>query len=113
MPKGRKPRKRSRDMEGLVDSYLRNQALEDAENYIKRGRHLSKVDTRKLKAELLIRKVDLPYTAVKKDVAAFSAAAQTAINELQRDPLRLSQIESELQDDLSAFEAKGKTSPKN
>jgi hypothetical protein len=66
-----------------------------------------------IEAELLIRKVDLPYTAVKKDVAAFSAAAQTAINELQRDPLRLSQIESELQDDLSAFEAKGKTSPKN
>jgi hypothetical protein len=145
MPKGRKPRKRSRDMEELVGSYLRNQALEDAENYIKRGRHLSKVDTRKLKdqwihafrrmvaavqsrerdssadrqnrmdieAELLIRKVDLPYTAVKKDVVAFSAAAQTATNELQRDPLRLSQIESELQDDLSAFEAKGKTSPKN
>jgi hypothetical protein len=145
MPKGRKPRKQSRDKGELLDSYLRNKALEDAEDYIKRGRHLSKLDTRKLKdrwieaflrtvaalqsrepepstnrqnridieSELLIRKVDPPYAAVKKEMAAFSAAAQTAINELQRDPLRLSQIESELQDDLSAFEAKGKTSRKN
>ena len=145
MPKTRKPRKQSRGMEELLVSYLRYRALEDAEDYINRGRHLSKIDMRKLKdrwihafrravaarqsrqresstnrqnridieAELLIRKVDPPYAAVKKELDAFSAAAQAAFNELQRDPVRLSQIESELQDDLSAFKTKGKTARKN
>jgi hypothetical protein len=144
MPKSRKPRKQSRDME-LILSYLRNQALEEAEDYIKRGRRLAKIDTRKLKdnwvhafrrtvaarkshepesntnrqnrvdieAELLIRKVEPPYAEVKEEIDAFSAMADAAFNELQRDPLRLSQTESELQAGLSAFKVKGKKSRKN
>jgi hypothetical protein len=145
MPKSRKPRKQSRDMEKLLVSYLRNKDFEQAEDYIGRGRHLSKIETRKLKdrwiqafrkmvaaresrepepstnrrnridieAELLIRKVDPPYAAVKKELDAFSAGVQAAVDELRRDPARLSQIESELQDDLSAFKTKGKTARKN
>jgi hypothetical protein len=132
-------------MEKLLVSYLRNKDFEQAEDYIGRGRHLSKIETRKLKdrwiqafrkmvaaresrepepstnrrnridieAELLIRKVDPPYAAVKKELDAFSAGVQAAVDELRRDPARLSQIESELQDDLSAFKTKGKTARKN
>src|SRR2546423_534127 len=50
MAKSRKSRGQSRDTEkDLVLSYLQNSTLEQAENYIKRGRSLSKVDAGELK----------------------------------------------------------------
>jgi hypothetical protein len=146
MPKTRKTRGHSRDtQEDLVLSYLRNQGLEEAEDYVKRGRSLSKVDAGELKdrwvyairrmaaaaqsgqreprvnrrhradleAELLIRKVDLPYDAVKKELEGLMSAAEAVVKALRREPLRLSQVEAELQADLSAFKAKGKRSSKN
>ena len=146
MPKSRKAREQSRDTEkDLVLTYLRNQGLEDTENYIRRGRSLSKVDAGELKdrwvhafrrmvaaaqshqresklnrrdradieAELLIRNVDLPYDAVRKEMQAFFSAADAAVKHLRRDPSRVLDVEAGLQADLSAFKEKGKTSTKN
>jgi hypothetical protein len=146
MPKSRKAREQSRDTEkDLVLTYLRNQGLEDTENYIRRGRSLSKVDAGELKdrwvhafrrmvaaaqshqresklnrrdradieAELLIRNVDLPYDTVRKEMKALSSAAEAAVKALRQEPLRLSQVEAELQADLSALKEKGKRSRKN
>jgi hypothetical protein len=146
MAKSRKSRGQSRDTEkDLVLSYLQNSILEQAENYIKRGRSLSKVDAGELKdrwvhafrrmvaaaqsrqpesnlnrrdrtdieAELLIRNVDPPYDAVRKEMKALSSAAEAAIKDLRRAPSRVLEVESGLQADLSAFKEKGKTSTKN
>jgi hypothetical protein len=146
MAKSRKSRGQSRDTEkDLVLSYLQNSTLEQAENYIRRGRSLSEVDAGELKdrwvhafrrmvaaaqsrqresnlnrrdrtdieAELLIRNVDLPYDAVRKEMKAFFSAAEAAIKDLRRDPSRVLDVEAGLQADLSALKQKGKTSTKN
>lgn len=146
MAKSRKSRGQSRGTEkDLVLSYLQNSTLEQAENYIKRGRSLSEVDAGELKdrwvhafrrmvaaaqsrqresnlkrrdrtdieAELLIRNVDLPYDAVRKEMTALFSAAEAAIKDLRRDPSRVLDVEAGLQADLSAFKQKGKTSTKN
>jgi hypothetical protein len=146
MAKSRKSRGQSRGTEkDLVLSYLQNSTLEQAENYIKRGRSLSEVDAGELKdrwvhafrrmvaaaqsrqresnlkrrdrtdieAELLIRNVDLPYDAVRKEMKALFSAAEAAIKDLRRDPSRVLDVEAGLQADLSAFKQKGKTSTKN
>jgi hypothetical protein len=146
MAKSRKSRGQSRDTKkDLVLSYLQNSTLEQAENYIKRGRSLSEVDAGELKdrwvhafrrmvaaaqsrqresnlnrrdrtdmeAELLIRNVDLPYDAMRKEMKALSSAAEAVIKDLRRDPSRLLDVEAGLQADLSAFKEKGKTSTKN
>jgi hypothetical protein len=66
-----------------------------------------------IEAELLIRKVKLPYAAVEKEKAALLAAAKAGIRELQRDPARLLRVEVEFQADLTAFEEKVKKSRPN
>ncbi|HWX28698.1 MAG TPA: hypothetical protein VNZ53_14840 [Steroidobacteraceae bacterium] len=126
--------------EKLVSAYLQNQTLEQAEEYVKRGRSLAGEGTEELKqrwikafqqwvksveeerrqhhsdrrerddieAELLIRNVDLPYDAVKKEQDALIEATNLVVEKLQRDPTRLWKIEEELQEDLAAFQNKSK-----
>ena len=122
-----------------------NQTLEQAEEYVKRGRSLAGEGTEELKqrwikafqqwvksveeerrqhhsdrrerddieAELLIRNVDLPYDAVKKEQDALIEATNLVVEKLQRDPTRLWKIEEELQEDLAAFQNKSKKTPSN
>jgi hypothetical protein len=66
-----------------------------------------------IEAELLLRKVDLPYAAVGKEMDVLAAAAKTGIRELQRDPMRLLKVEAELQADLAAFEEKARKARSN
>jgi hypothetical protein len=131
--------------EKLVSAYLQNQTLEQAEEYVKRGRSLAGEGTEELKqrwikafqqwvksveeerrqhhsdrrerddieAELLIRNVDLPYDAVKKEQDALIEATNLVVEKLQRDPTRLWKIEEELQEDLAAFQNKSKKTPSN
>ena len=131
--------------EKLVSAYLQNQTLEQAEEYVKRGRSLAGEGTEDLKqrwikafqqwvksveeerrqhhsdrrerddieAELLIRNVDLPYDAVKKEQDALIEATNLVVEKLQRDPTRLWKIEEELQEDLAAFQNKSKKTPSN
>jgi hypothetical protein len=131
--------------EKLVSAYLQNQALEQAEEYVKRGRSLAGKGTEELKqrwikafqqwvksvkkerrqhqserrsrddieAELLIRNVDLPYDAVKKEQEALIEATNLLVEKLQRDPTRLWEIEEELQEDLATFQDKSKKTPSN
>jgi hypothetical protein len=131
--------------EKLVSAYLQNQTLEQAEEYVKRGRSLAGEGTEALKqrwikafqqwvksveeerrqhhsdrrerddieAELLIRNVDLPYDAVKKEQDALIEATNLVVEKLQRDPTRLWKIEEELQEDLAAFQNKSKKTPSN
>ena len=131
--------------EKLVSAYLQNQALEQAEEYVKWGRSLAGEGTEELKhrwikafqrwvksvkkekrqhqserrarddieAELLIRNVDLPSDAVKKEQDALIEATNLLVEKLQRDPSRLWEIEEKLQEDLATFQDKSKKTPSN
>jgi hypothetical protein len=54
-----------------------------------------------------------PRAFGEKEIEALSSAAEAAVKALRRDPLRLSQVEADLQADLSAFKEKGKRPRKN
>ena len=132
--------------EKLVSAYLQNQTLEQAEEYVKRGRSLAGEGTEELKqrwikafqqwvksvkkerrqhqserrarddieAELLIRNVDLPYDAVKKEQEALIETTNLLVEKLQqRDPTRLWEIEEELQEELATFQDRSKKTPSN
>jgi hypothetical protein len=67
-----------------------------------------------IEAELLIRNVDLPYDAVKKEQEALIETTNLLVEKLQqRDPTRLWEIEEELQEDLATFQDRSKKTPSN
>jgi hypothetical protein len=131
--------------DALVQAYLENQGLEQAEAYISRGRTLAKVETEllvdkwvaafknmanardagqkedeanritraDLEAELLLRRVDLPYRMVERELALLRAALETAMDELRKDPARLAEVNKDIAADIAAFHNKTKARPSN
>jgi len=118
-----------------LTAWLQNQGLDQVEDYVGRGRQfggvdadelrrgwvaaykvwardLQNVDARKLsedlEAELSLRGEEPPYSLVKAEHDAVTAAAMAAAEDLLRDPERMREIGSGIARDMIAFLDRGK-----
>jgi hypothetical protein len=118
-----------------ITAWLRNQGLDQVEDYVRRGRQfggvdadelrrgwvaaykagardLQNVDARKLsddlEAELSLRGEEPPYSQVKAEHDAVTAAVTAAAEDLLRDPERMREVGSGIVRDMIAFLGGGK-----